>query len=107
MINSMTGYGEAEGEINGVCYAVEVKALNSRYLRTIIKLPDAVTFLEEDIEKFLRRSLSRGTVNYVLRLKNISANVLFDIDEMALKAVMEKLGRVGSSAGVKGTIDIR
>jgi len=106
MINSMTGYGEAEGEINGVCYAVEIKTLNNRYLRTIIKLPDAVAFLEEDIEKLLRRSLSRGTVNYVLRLKNISANVLFDIDEMALKAVMEKLGRVGSSAGVKATIDI-
>jgi len=102
----MTGYGEAEGEINGVCYAVEIKTLNNRYLRTIIKLPDAVAFLEEDIEKLLRRSLSRGTVNYVLRLKNISANVLFDIDEMALKAVMEKLGRVGSSAGVKATIDI-
>jgi uncharacterized protein (TIGR00255 family) len=102
----MTGYGEAEGEINGVCYAVEIKTLNNRYLRTIIKLSDAVAFLEEDIEKLLRRSLSRGTVNYVLRLKNISANVLFDIDEMALKAVMEKLGRVGSSAGVSGTIDI-
>ncbi len=102
----MTGYGEAEGEVNGVCYAVEVKALNNRYLRTIIKLPDAVAFLEEDIEKLLRKSLSRGTVNYVLRLKNVSANVLFDIDETALRAVMEKLGRVGSSAGVKATVDI-
>ncbi len=106
MINSMTGYGEAEGEINGVCYAVEIKTLNNRYLRTIVKLPDAVAFLEEEIEKLLRKSLSRGTVNYVLRLKNVSANVLFDIDEMALQAVMEKLSRVASSADVSGTIDI-
>lgn len=102
----MTGYGEAEGEINGVCYAVEIKALNNRYFRTIVKLPDVVAFLEEDIEKLLRKSLSRGTVNYVLRLKNVSANVLFDIDEKALQAVLEKLSRVGSLAGVNGTIDI-
>jgi len=106
MINSMTGYGEAEGETNGVCYAVEIKALNNRYLRTIIKLPDAVAFLEEEIEKLLRKNLSRGTVNYVLRLKNMSANVFFDIDETALRTIMEKLGRVGSSAEVNTTVDV-
>lgn len=106
MINSMTGYGEAQGEVGGINYVVEVKALNNRYFRTIVKLPDIVAFLEEDIEKLLRNSLSRGTVNYVLRLKNVSANVLFDIDEMALQAVIEKLSRAGSSAGINGTIDI-
>jgi len=102
----MTGYGEAEGEANGVCYAVEIKTLNNRYFRSIIKLPDVVAFLEEDIEKVLRGSLSRGTVNYVLRLKNVSANVLFDIDENTLRAVIEKLGHISSSAGIKETIDI-
>ncbi len=104
----MTGYGEAQGEINGVSYAVEVKAVNNRYFKAIVRLPEAVAFLEEDIEKLLRKNLSRGTVNYVLRLKDVSANAnaLFNINEAALQAVVEKLGRVGSSAGVKGTIDI-
>jgi len=106
MINSMTGYGEAQGEINGVSYAVEVKAVNNRYFKAIVRLPEAVAFLDEDIERLLRKNLSRGTVNYVLRLKDISANVLFNIDEAALQAVVEKLSRVGSSAGISGTIDI-
>jgi uncharacterized protein (TIGR00255 family) len=117
MINSMTGYGEAQGEVNGVSYAVEVKAVNNRYLKPIIKLPELVAFLEEDIEKLLRKNLSRGTVNYVLRLKDISANALFDIDEAALQAIVERLSRIGSSllrstatkdesAGINGTIDI-
>ena len=106
MINSMTGYGEAQGEIGGVSYVVEIRALNNRYFRTIVKLPEVVAFLEEDIEKLLRKGLSRGTVNYVLRLKNVSANVLFEIDEAALQAVMEKLNRAGSSADINGTIDI-
>lgn len=106
MINSMTGYGEAEGQISGVNYVVEVKAVNNRYFKAIVRLPESVAFLEEDIEKLLRKSLSRGTVNYVLRLKEMSADAFFNIDEEALQAVVEKLSRVGSSAGISGTIDI-
>jgi len=106
MLNSMTGYGEAEGEINGVSYAVEIKAVNNRYLKTNVKLPEVVAFLEETVEKLLRQNLSRGTVNYVLRTKDTSANVLFDVDETALRALMERLNRVRSSADIDGTIDI-
>jgi len=102
----MTGYGGAQGEINGVNFVVEVKAVNNRYFKTIIKLPELAAFLEEDIEKLLRKNLSRGTVNYALRLKDVSANVLFDIDEAALKAIVEKLSRVGSSVDINGAIDI-
>jgi len=106
MINSMTGYGQSQGEINGTSYNVEVKSVNNRYFKTIIKLPDMFTFLEEDIEKLLRKNLSRGTINYALRLRDISANVLFDIDEAALQTVVEKLNRVGDVAGFKGAFDI-
>jgi uncharacterized protein (TIGR00255 family) len=106
MINSMTGYGEAQGEIKGVSYAVETKTVNNRYFKAIIRLPEPAAFLEEDIEKLLRKNLSRGTVNYVLRLKDVSASMLFDIDEAALQAIIEKLSRVRSSTGINGAIDI-
>ncbi len=106
MINSMTGYGEAQGEINSVIYTVEIRTVNNRYLKTNVKLPESVAFLEEDIDKLLRKNLSRGTVSYVLQLKNISANALYDIDESGLRAYIEKLSRVGSSADIKCTIDI-
>ena len=106
MINSMTGYGEAQGQADGVSYAVEIKTVNNRYFKTIIKLPELASFLEEDIDKLLRKNISRGTINYILRLKDVSAGTLFEIDEAALKAVMEKLGRAGSSSGVKPAIDI-
>ena len=80
--------------------------MNNRYLKTVTKLPELTAFLEKDIEQLLRKNLSRGTVNYALRLKDASASALFDIDEAALQAIAEKLSRAGSSAGVKGTIDI-
>jgi len=106
MLNSMTGYGEADGVLDGVSYAVEIKAVNNRYLKTMIKLPDTCTFLEDDIDKELRRSLSRGTINCVLRFKSISANALFEIDEPALRSIVARLNEVSSSVGVKGQIDL-
>jgi uncharacterized protein (TIGR00255 family) len=106
MLNSMTGYGEADGVLDGVSYAVEIKAVNNRYLKTILKLPETCTFLDEDIDKELRKALSRGTVNCVLRIKDISADALFEIDEPALRSVVTKLKAVSSSIDCQGTIDL-
>ena len=106
MINSMTGYGEAQGQFNGTSYGVEIKTVNNRYFKTIIRLPELAAFLEEDIDKLLRKNLSRGTINYVIRFKDASASTLFDIDEAALQTIVERLSQIGSSAGVKGTIDV-
>jgi uncharacterized protein (TIGR00255 family) len=102
----MTGYGDAEGQLNRVTYMVEIRTVNSRYFKTSIKLPELVAFLEEDIERLLRGNLSRGVINYVLRLKDAPVNALFDIDEAALQAIVERLNRVGASADVKCPIDV-
>ena len=106
MINSMTGYGSAEGQLNGVTYTVEIRTVNNRYFKARIKLPESVAFLEEEIEKLLRKELSRGMVNYVLRLKDVSANAFFSINEAALRVYVEKLDGIAASANVKCPIDI-
>ncbi|MHC4286314.1 MAG: YicC/YloC family endoribonuclease, partial [Planctomycetota bacterium] len=56
----MTGYGDAEGQLDGVTYAVEIRTVNNRYFKANIKLPESVAFLTEAIEKLLRKNLSRG-----------------------------------------------
>ena len=106
MVNSMTGYGGAQCELNGATYAIEIKTVNNRYFKSSIRLPESVAFLEEGIDKLLRQGISRGTVTYVLRLKDVSADVLFDIDEPALKACIEKLGRLAAESGIDSRIDI-
>lgn len=102
----MTGYGEAQGESNGVSYLVTIKAVNNRYFKAVVKLPEPAAFVEEDIEKILRENLSRGTINYALRLKDASADALFDIDQAALQAIVDKLSLTGTSSGIQGTIDM-
>jgi uncharacterized protein (TIGR00255 family) len=102
----MTGYGCAESQLKGATYAVEIKTVNSRYFKSRVKLPESVAFLEDDVEKLLQKNLSRGMVDCTLRLKNVPAEVLFDIDEAALRMYVEKLGRVASSVDIKSSIDI-
>ena len=102
----MTGYGEAQGEIDGVTYAVTVKAVNNRYLKSIVKLPELAAFLDEDVERLLRSKLARGTVNFTLRLKDVSGSAMFDIDESALQSVVEKLASIELSGELTGSVDV-
>jgi len=106
MIYSMTGYGEAGGQISGQDYTVEIKTVNNRYLRTVIKLPENCTFAEEQVEKLLRDNISRGTVNYVLRSRGSSSQELFDIDEAALTDLVKRLDHIRRSTGIDSRLDL-
>lgn len=106
MINSMTGYGSAEGRLSGVTYAVEISTVNNRYFKSMLRLPETLGFLESDIEKQLRRELGRGTVNYVLRQKGAPAEALFEINEKALGTLLKRLGRLTPAGGVQRELDL-
>ena len=106
MINSMTGYGNAEGRLSGVTYVVEISAVNNRYFKPTLRLPETLGFLESDVEKELRREVSRGTVNYMLRQKGAPAEALFDINEKALATLLKRLGRISPSGGLERELDL-
>jgi uncharacterized protein (TIGR00255 family) len=106
MIHSMTGFGEAKGKFEKVTYSVEIKTLNNRYLKTMIKLPESASFLEKHIERLLRENLARGTVNYTLRIKDASAGTLLELDEAALRNCLRRLQAIASSSGDRYTIEV-
>ncbi|NLK41909.1 MAG: YicC family protein [Planctomycetes bacterium] len=92
MISSMTGFGQACTESGGVVYTVEVRTVNNRYFKAQLRLPDIAAFMEGEIEKLHREKIHRGMVSYTLRMKNISGQALFDIDEVTLKTYVNRLG---------------
>lgn len=97
MIRSMTGFGQACAEIDGVIYSVEIRSVNNRYFKVQVRLPDMMAFLETEIEKLHRQNIQRGTINYSLRMKNVSGKALFDIDENTLVNYLQRLkGLLGS-----------
>lgn len=102
----MTGYGDAEGRLDGATYIVEIKTLNNRYFKINIRLPESLAFLEDNIDKLMRRNLSRGMVNFVLRVKEVSADNLFEIDEKALQSVIERLKNATLSTQAQCSIEV-
>src|SRR5436190_17088767 len=59
MIVSMTGFGDATAERDGTHYTVEIRSLNNRFFKPIIKLPENVSGLEPEIESTLRAARAR------------------------------------------------
>lgn len=96
MIVSMTGFGDAVAEKSGSHYAVEIRSLNNRFFKAVIKLPDIVSGLEPELESLLREQLGRGSVTYILKIRSESAEAAYKINTQALKAYIDQL------SGIKG-----
>ncbi len=106
MIRSMTGYGEAFHDEDGVSYALEIRSLNNRYLKIVIKLPDHLQFLEPEVERLLRNRLGRGSVTYALRVRNTSAEAAYEINIPALTSYIEQLQTATESLQGNGQIAV-
>lgn len=106
MIQSMTGYASAEHAADGVCYVLEIRSLNNRYLKLTTKLPEHLQFLEGDIEKLVRARLARGSIAYTLRIRADGGFAAQPINEAALQQYVDQLSRVRLPDGVQATLDL-
>ena len=63
MIKSMTGYGSAKGECDGLSISVELKSVNNRYLDCSVRMPRGFLFAEETVKSKVQEHISRGKVD--------------------------------------------
>jgi len=94
MIVSMTGFGDASAERSGTHYAVEIRSLNNRFFKPVIKLPDNVSGLEPEIETLLREGLGRGSITFILKMRSDSAEAAYHINTHALAAYLEQIQQI-------------
>jgi len=86
MIISMTGYGNAEFEKDGVSYSAEIRSFNSKFLEISIKLPRVHSQRENEVRELIRKYISRGKIIISANLERASvANLPIDIDEETIK----------------------
>ncbi len=106
MIQSMTGYAGVQEVDAAVCYALELRSLNHRYLKLSIKLPEFLQFLEGDMDRVLRARLARGSVTFTLRVHSEGTSGVAPINVAALKHYVDQLSQVDLPTGVQGTVDL-
>jgi uncharacterized protein (TIGR00255 family) len=91
MIRSMTGFGEATANAEGVHYFLELRSLNNKYFKTSIRLPEELQALEPEIETHLRRRLTRGTITCVVKVSDTSADAAVSVNHGALSRYIQQV----------------
>jgi uncharacterized protein (TIGR00255 family) len=82
MIKSMTSYAGAETIQDDIVAEVEIRSFNSRHLDPVLRLPHGYNVLEEKIKKRLAQVITRGRVEFRLKIKdNRPESVRYEIDE--------------------------
>lgn len=99
MIRSMTGFGEASATIGGAHYYLEIRSLNSKYFKAVIRLPEQFQVLEAEMESQLRHRLNRGSVFMSVKHSDTSGDAAHAINQQALARYVEQLSNL---AQVKG-----
>lgn len=96
MLLSMTGFGSAQVENGGFALSAEVRCVNNRHLKVSIRCPDSWSSKEHEIEKLIRQSIARGTVNLSLRVQGIGPRAESLINRPLLVAYWQQLQTICS-----------
>lgn len=95
-MNSMTGFGRAEGQLGSSHIIVEVKTVNHRFLDVRFRLPGFLSALEIPYTQLLRDTFERGAFDVVIRHSLVQSaegsgllGTRFTVDPIAAESLME------------------
>jgi uncharacterized protein (TIGR00255 family) len=106
MIDSMTGYGHAKSETEDLSLSVEVRSVNNRYLKVMVRGPEFLSPMEADIERVVREGISRGAVTVTVYCRRLGPAARPPINEDLLAGYVAELERLAAKLGVAASIDI-
>ena len=88
-LNSMTGFGSADGAGNSGQWIWDLKSVNGRGLDIRVRLPPGFESLEKDVRERLAQHVSRGNVSVSLTFKPAERSVGVRLDEQVLETIIE------------------
>jgi uncharacterized protein (TIGR00255 family) len=103
---SMTGYGEARYQSDTLNLAIELRALNNRYLKVSLRAADPYHLLEPEFEKVIRRTVRRGTLQVHLRYDRQFKAQDYRVNVTALRSYIHQLRSVWDELGLHERGDI-
>lgn len=71
-MKSMTGYGRGVASKNNRTVSVELKSVNNRFSEISCKLPKALMYLDDTVQKRVKSIISRGSIDVYLTYENLS-----------------------------------
>jgi uncharacterized protein (TIGR00255 family) len=96
----MTGYGEANYQSDNLHLAIELRAVNNRYLKVSLRTGEPYNLLEPEFEKVIRRIVRRGTIQVHLRCQRQFSPQDFQINAVALQSYVRQLRDLAGTLGL-------
>lgn len=116
-IKSMTGFARADGSSGGLIWHWEVRSVNGRGLDVRLRVPPGMESLEPRVRELLAKRVTRGSVSVNLSVKRTSGQAQIQLNETALRQVLEAVERLRQSVavappsaeallGIKGVLEV-
>jgi uncharacterized protein (TIGR00255 family) len=111
----MTGFGEARVQDERWTVVVEVRAVNNRHFKLNARISEPFNTFENELERLVRESVRRGTVNLQVRVVRPKRAEDYRINIVALESYRDQLERLqpgrpidlGSLLGLPGVVEDR
>ncbi len=87
----MTGFGSASAEAEGCRFAVEVKSVNNRFFKAVVRVPEELSTLETEIETAVAKRLARGSVMVLVRFVPGGAVAAAEVNPDAARTALTAL----------------
>lgn len=94
MIHSMTGFGDVTATANGIAYSLELRSLNNKYFKCMVRLPEELAGLEGELEAAVRKRVGRGSFLLNVKLRVPEQLIASHINDRALLTYVEHLETV-------------
>lgn len=107
MIKSMTGYGKETKNEQERKYQIEIKSINHRYLDISVKMPRALSYLEEIIKQKISKKVKRGKIDVFITFENNSLEGReIKINTELATAYIKELKKLAETEGISSDIQV-
>ncbi len=107
MIRSMTGFGRASFEADGVPFEVEIRTVNHRHLDVRMRLPRSLAEREVEIKSRVQEKLKRGKVDAAVAVTaGVASPPTLEIDREAAGQLIEAARELADDHGLEGGLRV-
>ena len=98
----MTGFGEASRRQGGLVVSVEIRTINSRYLKLSLRASDGCGPLEPHVDALVRQRIRRGAIQVNLRVDRAPSAADYRINTEVLQGYRRQLESLRGDWGLTG-----
>lgn len=105
MIKSMTGYGCAKGQAEGLSISVELKSVNNKFLDVAVRVPRSFLFAEEAVKSAVQAHISRGKVDVFVTVDSSEAEEMtIKVNEPLLKGYIDAIRHISEEYALENDL---